>query len=95
MRRGRVSVALATGALVAGATACGSSGSTTVDATKLERDIRNELEQSNRVQRVVCPGNVKAETGARFTCLAIIEGTRQVIDVRLTGKQHVVFALRS
>ena len=81
-------------ALVVGVSACSSSDARTVDASKLERDIRAELEQSNRVQRVGCPNDVEVEAGARFTCFAIIEGTRQLIDVRLTGKQQVVFSLR-
>jgi uncharacterized lipoprotein len=91
MRAGVVTAGLLVGVLAA----CSSSSETTVDARKLERDIRSELQRSNRVREVDCPDGVKLETGTTFECTATVEGTSQIIDVELTGDKGFDFALRS
>jgi Domain of unknown function (DUF4333) len=73
--------------------ACSSDG-TTIDAGELERDLRSELERSNRVSSVRCPEGVKLEKGAKFTCTAKVEGARKVIDVELRTDEDLYFNVR-
>jgi hypothetical protein len=80
--------------LVVLAAGCSSSEST-VDAGALERDIKTELQRSNRVSKVDCPDGVKQEKGETFECTATVEGKPQIIDVELTSDQEVVFELRA
>ena len=91
--RGRAGIGLVV-ALVAGASACGSSDST-IDNRTLEQQIRTQLEQSNRVKDVRCPDDVKSATGTTFECTALIEGTEQVIDGRVDGKGSASIKLRA
>ncbi len=71
-----------------------SSDSATINAEELERDLRSELERSNRVSSISCPDGVELEKGAKFTCSAKIEGQSQVIDVELTSDDDLVFNVR-
>jgi hypothetical protein len=79
--------------LAVGAAACGSSDET-LDHDKLEREIRTQLEQSNRVKGVRCPDDVKSAEGTTFECTATVEGTEQVIDGEVQAKRRVSIALR-
>jgi hypothetical protein len=72
-----------------------SSDSATIDAGKLEDEIKTFLQRSNRVTAIECPDDVKAQRGNTFTCTARVEGTRTVIDVeQRNDKGSVVFAVR-
>jgi hypothetical protein len=72
-----------------------SEGESTLDADELERDIRSNLQRSNRVSSVDCPDGVKLEKGVTFTCTARVEGKRRIVDVLLETPEKVTFGLRT
>ena len=72
---------------------CGSSG--TVDATQVEKGIKNDLSSSAEVKSAKCPDNVKSKTGATFTCdVTFTTGATGKVDVTQTGSKTFTYELK-
>jgi hypothetical protein len=77
-------LAVAVGAVVAAG--CGQSG--TIDAGKLEAEIKHDLTADVGVapKGIACPGDIETESGTRFECTGTApNGETFTIDVELTN----------
>ena len=79
------------------AAGCGSSSKKTVDDSKVESGIKQQLSTSGAdVTSVKCPSDVKSETGATFNCnVSWSNGAAGKVKVTETSVNHFTYSIVS
>jgi NAD(P)H-hydrate repair Nnr-like enzyme with NAD(P)H-hydrate epimerase domain len=79
------------------AAGCGSSSKNTVDASKVESGIKQQMSSSGaEVTSVKCPSDVKSEAGATFDCdVSWSNGATGKVKVTETSVNHFTYSVVS